>query len=155
MVTLAVVFAAGIVGTGGCTSTPINVARATRAYPRHLHLTEHVMGDAEPVMAPASIDVQVFRDGSEIELVNAMPRSYRDFDLWINQRYVRRVASMPAGATVRLSLREFYDMRGEVFNAGGFWRTVASTPIRMVELQMTDQTPLLGLVAIAEPDDGR
>ena len=65
-------------GLPGCGRSLYDPALATRSYPAELHRAE-------------SVDVQVFRDGQTLELVNATARSYSDFDLWINQRYVRRV----------------------------------------------------------------
>jgi len=128
--------------SAGCARTMSDPARATASYPAHLHQAQ-------------SVDIQVFRDGTTIELVNATPRTYRDFDLWVNQRYVRHVESLPAGERITLSLWDFWDERGEVINAGGFWRTRAATPVRMVEIQLGEDEPMLGLIAIpseAPPD---
>ena len=130
---------AGIAGfvvfAAGCGRTLYDPAKATRPYPAHLHRAD-------------SVDVQVFREGTNIELVNATARSYRDFDLWINQRYVAQVDALPAGETVRLSLRGFRDERGEQLNAGGFWRTKEPTPVRLVQIQLADDQPMIGLVTI-------
>ena len=128
-----------VMSTAGCGRSLYDPAKATRAYPMHLH-------------QPESIDVQVFRDKSSIELVNATPRSYTDFDLWINQRFVAHVAALPAGESVRLSLWDFRDERGERLNAGGFWRTEEPTPVRLVEIQIADEQPLIGLVTIRAED---
>ncbi len=70
--------------------------------------------------------------------------------MWVNQRYVRRVAAIPAGQTVRLSLWDFYDERGDRFSAGGFWRTEEPTPLRLVELQLDEDEPMIGLITIPE-----
>ena len=129
-----------LVAVAGCGRVMYDPARATRPYPHDLHQA-------------SSIDIQVFREGLSIEIVNATPRSYRDFELWVNQRYMRHVDSMRAGETIRLSLWGFYDERGDRFSAGGVWRTEAPTPVRLVEIQLSDQDPLLGLVTIrAEAD---
>ena len=127
-----------VVGTtvlGGCLRQTYFPERASRPYPLDLPTAE-------------TVDMQVFREGTNIEIVNATARSYHDFDLWINQRYVRHVEALPAGETVRLSLWEFYDERGEVPSAGGFWRTVEATPVRLVEIQTAEDEPLIGLVTI-------
>ena len=108
---------------------------ATRPYPRDLHTTE-------------TVDIQVFRDDQAIELVNATARSYRDCDLWINQRYMRHVDALLAGQTVRLSLWDFYDERGDRFNAGGFFRTVEAERVRLVEIQPRENLPMVGLITI-------
>jgi hypothetical protein len=118
-----------------CAPHPPDPALATRAYPASLH-------------QPRSVDIQVLRDGTEIELVNSTPHSYQNFDLWINQRYVRRVESLAAGQTIRLSLWDFRDELGDVINAGGLFRADEPTPVRLVEIQVDDTQPLIGLIAI-------
>lgn len=106
-------------------------------FPEHLHEAN-------------AVDIQVFREGTSIELVNATPRRYRDFKLWVNQRYMKRVDQLAPGETLRLSLWEFYDERGELMNAGGFFRTHEPDPVRMVQIQIDDETPLIGLVAVRQ-----
>lgn len=95
-----------------------------------------------------AVDIQVFRKGTSIELVNATPREYRDFKLWVNQRYMKSVDHLEPGQTLRLSLWEFHDERGEVMNAGGFFRAYEPTPVRMVQMQLDDESPLIGLIAV-------
>jgi hypothetical protein len=119
----------------GCARQTGNPALATRPYPMQLHRAE-------------SIDIQVFRKGPTLEVVNTTPYSYRDFDLWVNQRFVRHVKSLPAGETVHLSLRGFYDELGEPFRAGGFFRTEAPMPVRLVEMQFSEEEPMIGLITI-------
>ncbi len=123
----------------GCHDIRFDPARATQSYPYHLHHAN-------------SVNIQVFREDTSIELVNATTRSYADFDLWINQRYTSRIESLPAGATLRVSLWDFYDERGESLNAGGLLRSDEPTPVRLVEIQTSDEEPLIGLITIrAEP----
>lgn len=119
----------------GCSGPRSHPERATRPYPAELHTTE-------------VLTMQVFRDGSEIEIVNATPHTWRDVDLWVNQRYVQRVAELPAGATRTFSLWDFYDELGETMNAGGFFRFYAPTPVRLVEIQPGETQPMRGLVTI-------
>ena len=121
--------------TGGCAQTMYDPALATRPYPFDKH-------------EATSIDIQVFRKGPTIEIVNSTPVSYRDVDIWLNQRFTRHLDVLEAGATVQLSLWDFWDLRGDRFSAGGFWRTEEPTPLRLVELQLNDDDPLIGLVAI-------
>ena len=123
--------------TGACEGVRYDPAQASRPYPRDLHTTR-------------TIDVQVFREGASIEMVNATPNTYRDFDLWINQRFVRRIDELPAGGTVRLSLWGFFDERGETLNAGGLLTTDIPTPVHLVEIQEREGEELIGLVAIGE-----
>jgi hypothetical protein len=123
----------------GCTRKMYDPTKATRPYPEHLH-------------RPQAVDIQVFREGASIEIVNATARSFRDFDLWINQRYVRRVEALGAGQTLKLSLWDFYDVRGDRFSAGGLWRTDPATPLRLAQIQVADDEPLIGLVAVGGED---
>ena len=130
--------AAGLLVAGalaGCHDVRFDPSRATPSYPHHLHQAN-------------SVNIQVFREDTSIELVNATTRAFTDFDLWINQRYTNRVASLPAGATLRLSLWDFYDERGESLNAGGLFRSDEPTPVRLVEIQTGDEQPLVGLITI-------
>lgn len=124
-------------GSWGCAGTAYDPARATRPYPVDLHVAR-------------SVDIQVFRDDTNLEVVNATARSYADFDLWVNQRYVRHVAALPAGESIRLSLWDFFDVRGEAFNAGGFWRTEEPTAVRLVQIQPAPDQQLVGLITIRE-----
>ena len=128
-----------ILCASGCEGVRYDPARATREYPQELHHTN-------------SVNIQVFRHETSIEIINATTRSFNDFDLWINQRYVHRLESLPVGQTVHVSLWEFYDVRGESFNAGGFWRADEPTAVRLVEIQSSETEPLVGLVSIpSEP----
>ncbi len=119
----------------GCQDVRYDPARATPSYPHHLHRAN-------------SVNIQVFREDTSIELVNATTRAYTEFDLWINQRYTSRIESLPAGATLRVSLWDFYDERGESLNAGGLFRSDEPTPVRLVEIQTGDEQPLVGLITI-------
>ena len=121
--------------TVGCARRLYDPAQATRPYPEHLHV-------------PESVDIQVFREGTDIELVNATAHSYREFDLWINRRFVAHLDALAAGESRRLSLWRFRDARGEQLNAGGFWRTEKPMPVRLVEIQTAPDQPLVGLVTI-------
>lgn len=120
---------------GGCAPSLYHPERATRAYPLDLH-------------RPQSVDIQVFRDDTSITLVNATPNSYENFDLWINQRFVHSVESLKAGETITISLWDFYDERGDQFNAGGLFRTREPMPVRLVEIQRGEDQPLVGLITI-------
>ncbi|HWB20071.1 MAG TPA: hypothetical protein VG711_07220 [Phycisphaerales bacterium] len=120
---------------GGCNTLQDDPALATRPYPTELHTTN-------------TADIQVFRNGTEIAIVNSTATSYRNVDVWVNQQYVRHVDAIPAGKTVELSLWDFHDDYGATPSAGGFFRTYEPTPVRLVELQLGEDQPMLGLVAI-------
>jgi hypothetical protein len=124
---------------GGCARPLFIPERATRPYPDELHRTE-------------TLDIHVFREGRNLQIVNSTARSFREFDLWINQRYMQHVETMAPGETIVLSLPDFYDERGEAFNAGGFWRTRDPTPVRLVEIQPVREESTIGLITIRAED---
>lgn len=113
----------------------VDPARATRPYPREL---------AQESVAR----VQVIPSGTSIEVVNATARSYRDFDLWLNQRYMVHIDALGAGQTLIIPLVDFWDWRGEGPFEGGIFRYFAPTPIALVQAQMTKETPLIGFIAV-------
>jgi len=119
----------------GCSRRIYDPAWATVPYPTELHTT-------------ITADMQVFRKGTDLEIVNSTSHSYADFDLWINQRYLRRVESLPAGRSVTVSLWDFKDEYGDRFYAGGFFRTREAQEVRLVEIQPAAGQPMLGLIAI-------
>lgn len=119
----------------GCQGVRYDPSRATRQYPQELHHAN-------------SVNIQVFRHDTSIEIINATTQSFKDFDVWINQQFVHRLETLPAGQTVSVSLWEFYDVRGESFNAGGFWRADEPGLVRLVEIQSSETQPLIGLVTI-------
>jgi len=121
----------------GCSPIPYNPENATGPYPRRLHLASDV------------VDIQVFRDGETLTLVNATATSYRDVKLWLNQRFVQDVAAIPAGARVEVSLSGFWDRWGGSPERGGILRRFEPTPIRLAELQVDDASPLVGLMVIS------
>lgn len=129
----------GLAVAGGCTTT-YHKDKATRYYPRDLH-------------RPESVDIEVFRDGTAIQIVNSTPVSYYDFDLWVNQRFTSHLEMLSAGQTINVSLWDFYDVRGERFSAGGFWQTTPPMPVRMVELQDSETEPMVGLVMVVSDGD--
>jgi len=124
----------------GCQRYPYDPTKATRAYPSEL-------------AQAALVDVQVIPqiDQGTLVLVNATSTSYRDFDLWLNRRYVRRVESLPAGQTITLPVESFWDERGEGPFPGGWFRYYAPTPIVLVQIQTAPDAPFIGL--IAKPPD--
>lgn len=132
----ALAFLSASLGFGGCAAVPYDPAKATRPYPFSLH-------NAEP-----PIDVQVFRHGSTLTFYNATLESFSDVDLWINQRFVTRIASLGAGQQVDVDVRDLWDRWGNGPIRGGLLRRAEPTPIRMAEIQVDETTPLIGLIVI-------
>jgi hypothetical protein len=119
----------------GCEARRYDPAKATRAYP---------FGTPQERIA----DVQVFNDGDAMLIVNPTVESWSDFDLWLNQRYMKRIARLEAGGTLRIPLEEFWDVRGEGPFPGGLLRYYPPTPIRLVQVDRGDGSPLVGLISI-------
>lgn len=119
----------------GCSTVNVDPARATRLYPRDLK-------------QESVVRVQIIPGGTTIDVVNATARSYRDFDLWLNQRYMTHVQELLAGQTLTIPLNEFWDWRGEGPFEGGIFRYYAPTPIALLQVQMSPDSPLIGFIAV-------
>ena len=119
-----------------CQRYPYDPAKASRPYPKQL-----TQGSV--------VDMQVIPDvnGGTLTVVNPTATSYTNFDLWLNQRYVRHVDSLPAGENLVLDIDTFWDERGEGPFPGGWFRYFEPTPIVLVQIQTAPDKPLIGLVA--------
>jgi hypothetical protein len=118
-----------------CEAVRYEPGRASRAYPFDL-----------PQGRVA--EIQVMNDGDAMLIVNATIERFENVDLWLNQRYLHRLAALEAGQTLRVPLGEFWDVRGEGPFPGGLLRYYPPTPIRLVQIQTGPDAPLVGLVAI-------
>ncbi len=119
----------------GCETVRYEPEKATRAYPAYLP-QERVA------------EVQVFNEGDEMLIVNATVERWTNVDLWLNQRYLRHVDAIEPGATIRIPLGEFWDVRGEGPFPGGLLRYYPPTPIRLVQVQTAPDAPFVGFLAI-------
>jgi hypothetical protein len=124
----------------GCRQFTYSPESATRPYPAQLPQGEVAR-------------IQVFSDGVVLEVVNASGTSYRDFDLWINRRWMRFVPRLDAGETIVLPLGEFWDVLGEGPQTGGFFAAYKPTPVVLVQLQIAEDAPLVGAIAVPLGDD--
>lgn len=118
-----------------CSGRRYDPAQATRPYPAQLPQAE-------------VIDVQVFRDGGYLIIVNATPQSFRDVDVWVNRRYMWHLDALDAGQSRRVWFGDFFDHWGETPVAGGFFRTDRPTPVVLVQFQLGADEPLLGAVSV-------
>ena len=117
----------------GCRLAPYEPGKATRAYPASL--------------TQGSIaQVQVIPEPKSLRIVNATATDYADFDLWLNQRYMTHVDSMVAGETLEIPLDRFWDERGETPFDGGWFRFYQPTRIVLMQMQLDEKGPLVGLV---------
>lgn len=119
----------------GCNRMNYNPAYATRPYPFDLHTTN-------------TMPVQVFRDGTRLEIVNSTDTGWGPSTIWVNQQYAHELDGLAPGERVTFHLVDFRNDLGEEFNAGGPFRTRQPTPVRMVEIQSGEDQPLIGFVAI-------
>ena len=124
----------------GCFPKRYDPARGTVPYPRELGRGE-------------TVAVQVTRDGDTMHIVNGTAIGFRDFDLWLNQRYLHHVESLPPGGRISIGMNEFWDMWGGGPNPGGLLRWYDPTPIVLVEAQIDEESPLIGFISILESDE--
>jgi len=133
---VSLIFLAGTAALlSACEAIRYEPTKATRAYPFNL-----------PQARTAA--VQVFNDGEAMLIVNATVESWQNIDLWLNQRYMLHLDRIDAGQTLRLSLGDFWDVRGEGPFPGGLLRYYPPTPIRLVQIQSSADAPLVGFVSI-------
>lgn len=136
--------AAATVLAGGCQRYPYEPDKATRAYPALLKQIEVV-------------DIQVIPDvqNGYITVVNASPTTYKEFDLWLNRRYMRHIEELKAGQSLELDIETFWDERGEGPFPGGWFRYYQPTPIVLAQIQLGPDQPLIGLAATHPVGDTR
>ena len=132
MICLAAVLCATIVGCSGRRYDP---SMATRHYPAEL-------GQGE------ILDIQAFREGPNLIIVNASLQQFENIDLWLNRRYMHHLDALPAGGTVTLNLNDFWDAWGETPVAGGFFRTDRATPSVLLQFQFDRNSPMAGAICI-------
>ena len=121
--------------TSGCNSPNFNPKLAVRPYPFELHTTDVV-------------PIQVFRDGTNIEIVNSTDRTWSDATIWVNQRYAAPLKSLKPGQRVSMDLFSFRDDIGEQFRAGGLLRTRPAAKVELIEIQENDDMPMVGLISV-------
>jgi hypothetical protein len=108
-------------------------------------------GPGYPAAMPLgdTLDIQLARDGTEVELTNTTPRAFGESTIWLNRWYGRRIGGLAPGQTLRLGLRDFKDMYGESFRAGGFFAIQRADRVAVAELD-TGGGRLLPLVVVGE-----
>lgn len=92
------------------------------------------------------LDVQVFRDETQIRFTNTSARTFGPCRMWLNQWYSRELDGLAAAETVTLNLGEFRDRYGAPFRAGGFFAT--ERPDRLVLAQIEENNEIVGLVVV-------
>ena len=122
-----------LVTPAACRLAPYEPGKATRAYPSDL-----AQGSV--------VQVQVIPQEQSVQVVNATAATYRDFDLWLNRRYMTHVDALESGQTLDIPLERFWDERGETPNTGGWFRFYVPTRIVLMQMQTDEKSPLVGLV---------
>lgn len=137
---LATLLLAHVVSSGGCFPKRYNAAKATESYPSNL-----------PVNSIAN--VQVTRSGNDMVIVNGTVIDFKDMKLWLNRRYMYQVERIKPGETVRISMGEFWDVWGGGPNPGGLLRWYDPTPVVLLEAQIDETSPLIGLLSIPNENE--
>ena len=123
-----------------CNAPNFDPKLAVRPYPFELHTTN-------------VLPIQVFRDGTHIEIVNSTDRQWTNATVWVNQRYAATLDSLGPGQRISMDLFSFRDDIGEQFRAGGLFRTRPAAKVELIELQSAEGMPLLGLISVM-PGEG-
>ncbi len=119
--------------TVSCTLVPYKPEKATRPYPFDL-----------PQGSVAQI--QVIPETDSLKIINSTAVNYKNFDLWLNQRYVVHVPELLSGQTVNIALDSMWDQNGGTPFSGGLLRYFQPTPLVLVQIQTDEKSPLVGLV---------
>lgn len=128
---------------GACGSAPMTAIEEGPTYPATL-------------TKAGVADIQVFRVGTRMELVNTTPRAFGPSTIWLNKRFSREIEGLAVGERLDIDLGEFKDEYGQPFKRGGFFSAEAPDVIVLTELATTkpDGTAeLVGLVTILRPLD--
>jgi hypothetical protein len=93
-----------------------------------------------------TLDIQVIRRSTKIELTNTTSRPFAKSTLWLNGRYSKEIDGLAVGQKLTFWLREFKDEYGESFRGGGFFATRRPEMLALAEIQTGDE--MLGLVVV-------
>ena len=129
-----------VMGVSACNSPNFDPKLANRSYPYELHTID-------------VLPIQVFRDGTHIEIVNSTDNSWSDATIWVNQRYSASIKSLQPGQRVSMNLFDFRDDLGEQFRAGGLLRTRPAAKVELIEIQPAEGMPMVGMISVM-PGEG-
>lgn len=136
--------------------TPTEVAQEMKPQPPAVSIQE------APAPAPAplwslkypgdkeqfggDLSMTVIQDRKSIKITNRTVDSYKDVQVWINQRYVTRVSDIPVGKTTSIALSSFINQYGEKYPTPGLFRPDRSFPALLVEIYQPDQNKRYRLI---------
>ena len=104
-----------------------------------------------------TLDIQVARKVTRIELTNTTAQTFGPSRLWINMWFSHEIEGLEPGQTLRFNLYNFKDQHGESFRAGGFFATREPERLVLAELE-TDEgngPTLLRLIVVGQTEAQR
>lgn len=108
----------------------------------------------DTLLQEETLDIQVTKTETHIELTNTTAESFGFSTLWLNQRFSRPIEGLGIGETLRLPLKEFRDQYSDPFPAGGFFATGPADLLVQTQLETLDEregrTRLLGLIVVTD-----
>jgi hypothetical protein len=84
------------------------------------------------------LDMTVIQDRKSVKITNRTVKTYKDVQVWVNQRYVTRVDAIPAGKTTTVALKKLMNQYGEKYPTPGIFRPDRSFPALLVEVYEPD-----------------
>ncbi|MBX3364841.1 MAG: hypothetical protein KF866_08765 [Phycisphaeraceae bacterium] len=105
-----------------------------------------------------TLDVQVIRRETVIEISNTSALDLPPGKLWLNAWFASDFPGLAVGQTRTFRLADFKDRHGERFAAGGFWATRPPDQVVLAQIETTDAQgapKLLGLVVIGTTNPPR
>ncbi len=95
-----------------------------------------------------SLDIQVIRRSTRIELTNTTARNFGPSILWLNGRFSKEVDAFAIGQTLTLRLKDFKDQYGEAFRGGGFFATEKPELLSLAEIEPDGANQILSLIVV-------
>ena len=97
-----------------------------------------------------TLDIQVFRRGTELVATNTSAIRFGPSRMWLNQEFSRPIDGFGVGETLELELTQFKNDSGKRFRAGGFFATLSPKPVVLVQLQPDGEADLWGLIIVED-----
>lgn len=97
--------------------------------------TDYEGAPPSPLPQAEVLNIQAFRNVTDLELTNTTARSFGPGLVWINERYSTPIDGLAIGESLDLPLRLFVDEYGDPFRAGGFFATRDPDPVVLVQLE--------------------
>lgn len=92
------------------------------------------------------VDVQAFRDGTDLVISNTTAERWEPGTIWLNGQFSRGFDGLDIGEVIRVPLGSFRNEQGEAFRAGGFFSTERPDTVVLVQLEQGEE--LIGVVVV-------